>query len=454
MEPVEIRRESTVKDFLEIVFRRKWIIVGIVAAATVTAIIMSLREPAVYESSAKVLIKRGEPPGVFDRGVRTLEWEEEIASQIEMVRSQTVIDRAQEIIPQFYPKGYETDLRVQMAQVSSGVVTTSNVLWVTYNAGDPVFCQAAVNAVVTAYKEYYTNTRTPPEMEDFFSGELQRTREEIDYWREHKAKVLREGNIVDLDAQRKTLLARLDSYGKEYDDIVRDRKEKEAIIARLENLLAGRVEDAAAVSSDLTGSALEQDLSRDLRAKLHDLRIKESEMAGRFTEQNMDLVRLRAQIADLEKMIAEESETQLLVNKSQLGIIIQRETTLRELLSRLSAEREQYPRNELELDRIDVSLQKLQQTYAEVQAQHMNARISRASNPEWTITIINPASAAYQKKTRDYVRLALGPAFSLIVALGLAFFVDNLDHSIKNIHEAEANLRMSVLASIPEMNRK
>jgi len=127
---------------------------------------------------------------------------------------------------------------------------------------------------------------------------------------------------------------------------------------------------------------------------------------------------------------------------------------LRELLSRLSAEREQYPRNELELDRIDVSLQKLQQTYAEVQAQHMNARISRASNPEWTITIINPASAAYQKKTRDYVRLALGPAFSLIVALGLAFFVDNLDHSIKNIHEAEANLRMSVLASIPEMNRK
>jgi capsular polysaccharide biosynthesis protein len=70
------------------------------------------------------------------------------------------------------------------------------------------------------------------------------------------------------------------------------------------------------------------------------------------------------------------------------------------------------------------------------------------------VTILNPASPAVRKKTRDYVRIALGPAFSLIIALGLAFFVDNLDHSIKNISEAEESLGLSVLASCPETNRK
>lgn len=454
MESVEIRRESTVKDFLEIIFRRKWIIVGIVAASTATVFIMSLREPAVYESSAKMLIKRGEAPGVFDRGVRTLDWEEEISSQIEMVKSQTVIDRAREIVPRFYPAAYKTDLTIEAAQANAGVVTTSNVIWVTYDSGDPVFCEAAVNAVVTAYKEYYTDTKAPPEMEDFFSGELQRIKEEIDYWRDHKTKVLQAGNIVDLEAQRRTLVARFDVYEKELDDIVRERREKETIVARLESLLVGGVEELSAVSSDLSGVTLEQSLSRELRARLYDLRIKESEMAGRFTGENAELVRLRKQIADLEQMIADETRTQLQVSKSQLEIIVQREATLRGILSRLNAERSQYPASEIELDRIDVSLQKLQQTYADVQEQHMNARISRASNPEWTVTILNPASAAYRKKTQDYIRLALGPAFSLIMALGVAFFVDNLDHSIKNINEAETNLRMSVLASFPETNRK
>jgi len=44
--------------------------------------------------------------------------------------------------------------------------------------------------------------------------------------------------------------------------------------------------------------------------------------------------------------------------------------------------------------------------------------------------------------------------FSIIVALGFAFFMDNLDHSIKNIAEAESVLNLPVLASVPEKEEK
>ena len=46
--------------------------------------------------------------------------------------------------------------------------------------------------------------------------------------------------------------------------------------------------------------------------------------------------------------------------------------------------------------------------------------------------------------------MALGPLFSLVVALGFAFFIDNLDHSIKNVAEAEETLGCQVLASFPD----
>jgi uncharacterized protein involved in exopolysaccharide biosynthesis len=454
MEPIEARKESTVKDFLEVIFRRKWIILGIVLISTAMVVILNLRKPAEYESTAKVLIKRGEAPGVFDRGVRTLDWEEEIASQIEMVKSQTVVSSAQRIVSQFYPKGYATNRKILLAKVNCGVVTTSNVIWVTYGSDDPVFVEAAVNAIVTAYREYYSNTKTPPEMEDFFSQEIERLQEEIEYWREHKEKVLKEGDIVDIEDQRRNLLARIANYENEVDDVVRERREKEAVIARLDSLLDSRIEDLAAISSDLTGSQLEEQLMKELRLRLQGLRITESEYSGKYTDKNPEVLRVRQQIEDLRQMVLAQIRTQILLNKNKLLIIVQKEETLRQFLAKVEIEKSRYPEAEVELERIDAALTKLKRTYDNVVEQQMAAKISRASNPEWTVTILNPASPAYRKKTRDYVRMALGPAFSLIVALGLAFFIDNLDHSIKNIADAEENLGLSVLASFPETDRK
>ena len=48
----------------------------------------------------------------------------------------------------------------------------------------------------------------------------------------------------------------------------------------------------------------------------------------------------------------------------------------------------------------------------------------------------------------------LAELFSIVIALGLAFFIDNLDHSIKSIAEAEDSLGLSVLANFPEIEKK
>ena len=58
-------KESTVKDFLEVIFRRKWMIIGIVVVATAVVFIMNMKEPAVYASSGRLMVQRGEATGVF-----------------------------------------------------------------------------------------------------------------------------------------------------------------------------------------------------------------------------------------------------------------------------------------------------------------------------------------------------------------------------------------------------
>ena len=84
-------KESTVKDFLEVIFRRKWVILGVVLVATASVFLLNLREPAVFESTGRILVQRGEAIGVYGMNIRTLTWEEEMASQIEMIRIDVTI---------------------------------------------------------------------------------------------------------------------------------------------------------------------------------------------------------------------------------------------------------------------------------------------------------------------------------------------------------------------------
>lgn len=446
-------KESTVRDFLEVIFRRKWSIIGIVAVATAIVIAINLSEPVLYESSGRMLVKRGEAASVFSPSVRTLTWEEEITSQIEMVGSQPVIRRAREIIRDFLPAGHETEETVSAGQLASGVISRSNVLWVSYNSGDPLFCQAAVNAIINSYREYYQSVRTPPEMEDFFSEEMARLKEEIDYWRESKARLGAEWGIISMPHQERLLIDRISRYIADLEQIDTRLSQEEQILGKLESFGELGVDEQAAIVGGFLGITTQRTIIERYMGRLMDLRVQESELATNFTDGHRDLQRIRRQIEDLYASLRREIESTLTIKRAEVDILRMRRRELQELLQRLEMEKNIYPARATELDRVNTELLRVEARYTEMAEQHMKSKISMASNPEWTVTILSSASPAYRKKTRDYVRITLGPLFSLIVAVGFAFFVDNLDHSIKNVSDAEETLGIQVLASFPDIER-
>ena len=444
------RKESTVKDFLDVIFRRKWMIIGIVVVATVIVFILNMREPAVYASTGRLMVQRGEATGVFNPYIRVLSWEEEIASQIEMIKSEVVVGRAQEMMKDLVPDDYSTDEKLYVGAVESGVISTSNVLWVGYVSSDPVFCRAATDAVLNSYKEYYRNVRTPPEMEDFFMEELAGLQERIDHLRERKTQFGNEWGIVDLKHQQRSTLNRLDKFLIELEEARNEIREKEEIIKKLKSFRELDIDEQAALSNTLTQDAPKQSAIEKYTNKLMELRLEESELAVKYTAAHKELKQVRKQIEDIYYYMDKELNSFTTVSQAKLDILRTKEESLADLVARLELEKETFPEQEVELHRIDTDLAMAESQLEELSKQHMSAKISMASNPKWNVTILSPASPAFQRKTRDYVRMALGPMFSMIVALGFAFFVDNLDHSIKNVAEAEETLGCQVLASFPD----
>jgi len=443
-------KESTIKDFLEVIFRRKWMIIGVVLVSTAAVFLLNMREPAVYESSGRLLVQRGEATGTYGAYIRTLSWEEDMSSQIEMIKSEVVSRRAQEIVTRYFPDGFETDEKLNEWRIDSGVVGTSNVLWIAYASSDPVFCRAAANAVINSYKEYYLDVRTPPEMEDFFSGEMSGLQLEIVHLRERKTELETESGIIDMKVQEKAALDRLDRHQFELDEVQRDIAEGEEILRKLEDFRGLDIDEQAALSNTLQREGAKQTAIERYTERLMDLRLVESELSVKYTGAHRDLRQVRKQIEDLYFYLDKEIRSFSTVNSAKLDLLRIKERSLIARIETLEKGKVIFSYMEDELQSINMALVRAEEQYNELSQQHLNAKLTKASNPEWNITILSPATPAYQKKTRDYVRMALGPMFSLVVALGFAFFIDNLDHSIKNVAEAEETLGCQVLASFPD----
>ena len=111
------------------------------------------------------------------------------------------------------------------------------------------------------------------------------------------------------------------------------------------------------------------------------------------------------------------------------------------------------PQSKVEIQKIDTAIQMKHEEERDLKEKALLTNVNLATSPEFTVTIISPASSPYPKRTRDYIRMALAPLMSLVVGMLLAFFLDSLDHSLRNPRDVEEFLGVPVLASLPESRR-
>src|SRR5262245_62942923 len=92
-------RQATAREFLAVLFRRKWIILGLFLITTATVVAVAMTTPALYISSGRILVKRGERQSMLrpDRQIFS-DWEQELGSEMQIIKSVPVVKRARELL--------------------------------------------------------------------------------------------------------------------------------------------------------------------------------------------------------------------------------------------------------------------------------------------------------------------------------------------------------------------
>jgi uncharacterized protein involved in exopolysaccharide biosynthesis len=191
-----------------------------------------------------------------------------------------------------------------------------------------------------------------------------------------------------------------------------------------------------------------------IKGKLIDQQVRLAQLRERYRDDSPDVVAAMNTLDTLRQMLHREVDARLAMWDSRIEMLEAKQKTTAadkaDLMSRLGLMTDQ----ETQLSTLDRDIALLKARYEDLTRRSDQARVTEKTSVNISLVLLSPAGQAVPHNTRDYARLALAPAFSLIVGLGLAFFFDGIDVTVHSTGQAEEAAELPVLAAIRERRRR
>jgi len=439
------------RDFLAVLFRRRWIIGTVFAVTTLTVVAINLTRPLFWESTGKVILKRGEKDNLLQPGMRAMTWEEELASEVETVKSDAVLSRAQALLDETHQKEGRKRLKIDGRHVDAKVIEKSNVLAMSYESLDREAAREVTGAIIQAYMNYRKAAYTLAYPKEFFDGELARVGKELDEWTQRREQYMRATQTADLDVQGQQDAEYVRNQKLELAKVDQDLAQKRSAIQSMMTLSEASNGDDVPFLAEGTGA---DNLIVQMKTRLSEAKTKLHSMESIYVPTSNELTQQKAEVDNLTKAVAAEVSSRIRAQRSEVSSLEARRAEILRAMGEGQSRLSTYPERQARLLEYTTRIEALQRQYEDVSRSAGTAKIQKATSPDWTVALLTPPNNPYPKNQRDYVRLALAPIFSLIVGLGLAFFIDGLDATLKNPREAEAALELPVLATLNEQKKR
>ena len=449
---VPLVRQATAREFLAVVFRRKWIIIGMFLVTTATVLSVALTTPTNFLSSGRILVKRGERQSVLrpDRQIFS-DWEQELGSEMQIVKSVPVVKRARELMAIEAAKLHQP-MELDPASIDVEVMGKSNVIAIGYMSLDPALAQVACASVMDAYVEYRRSRAISESPAKFF-----------------------EQGVADLEAQIKAKLEERQRYS-EQTGVAAPVAQTQSWVTQVSNLESRRSELAAdlAAAQSVEGAMkqMQDDPEIDLptfdgvnqytneaalvtlKSRVVDQQAKIAVLSETLRDDSPELMGARQTLETLNTMLRKEVESRVRMAGSRVKQIQSRVAVLDQEIATIRQQLDGAPEDLRQMDAIDGELLTLRTRLREVTEARDQASITANTSQDVNVVLLAPAGIAVASNPLDIVRLLLAPAFSLLLGIAIAFFVDGLDLTVRTANQAEEFLDLPVLASLSERRRR
>jgi uncharacterized protein involved in exopolysaccharide biosynthesis len=460
------KSSSSLRNFVLFFFKRRKIIfyafVAIVAIVTLTTFLM----PPVYQTSTKILVEHegGSEKSMLFRlnlplGTEGYDW---VKSEIEILTSYPVISKvlhdlgSDDLKPgsQYNDLMFEKAVKKFQKRLHAENARNSNVIEVGYESQNAQSAVATVNRLVETYIEYRSKIYQETGTYKFFDEQIRVADEKLRDLETRLYSYKDEAEILSPEKQSEILLTKLADYERSLTAVQTKRIGKEAKLAVItDQLQKNAIVDIPA--TDVSDSPSHEKYIAKLKGELLDMEIQRDQLLQRFKPTYEEIVELEKRITATRKII--RYETQQIINQERTAIRALRaeEQALQNALDKINLDIKAFAKKEFEFNQLNRGIDDNQEVYSMLLKQREDARIALAKLQQGVqVKIISPAVLPQKPaKPRKRLNIVLGVLLGLMTGLGLAYFIESNDHTIRTAEELNKYTSLTVLGSVRDLKR-
>lgn len=469
----------SVLDYWRVLRKRRWTVASIFLLVVVTVMIGTLKQRPVYRAKAVLQIDK-ETANIMsfkDFVAEISPFDDsylETAYKVMQSRtlSRRVIDKLQlDQVPEFQgapPKepswfaqlwsklGLESSLPLKedpepdpkyhnlienfQGRLTISPVRRSRLVEVSFDSYDPALASRVVNALVANFIDQNLEAKwdATQKASDWLSQQLVGLKGRLEKSEEDLQRYAKDNAILFLDEKQNMSTEKLKQLQEEATRAQADLIQKESLYNQI------RGGDLSSVPG-----ILENKLYQDLSVKLADLRREYSELTATFTPEYPRVKRLKNQIDEIERALQRERGTFARRVADDYRAAENRKRLLDQAVAQQTREFNEMAEKSIQYNILKREADTNKQLYEGLLQRLKEASVSaglRASN----IRVVDEGEVPrYPAKPRVLINLALALLLGLTMGVGLAFFQEYLDNTLKTPEDVQRFLHLPTLGVIP-----
>ncbi|MEJ2006736.1 MAG: polysaccharide biosynthesis tyrosine autokinase [Acidobacteriota bacterium] len=471
-------------DYWHIILKRRWVVLTCLLIVFTTVAIGTFKEKHIYAGRILIEINPAEPQVLSFQQIAQAGSSWDIQSyretQYKILKSRSLAERVVRDlrlyeIPEFYknrsyfglvtsnPKkipsasdpnppaptsaAYGNSVAHFMKSMTVTPIERSNLVEVSFYSQNPSLAARVANQLGEDYIDQNLQVKWNEALKasEWLSGRLVELKAKLkkseDALQAYAAKnsILFIQNAVNAQAQSMAN-ARLEQLEQQYTQAQADRAQKEALYSLVQ---AGRVQDLPGVLSNK--------LIQDLQVRLSDLKNQYSELTATVKPAYPKAVALKKQIDTLQASL-DHQKVALSKNVTQeYQAAVAREKYLRQLINQQEKLVNVVAQKMIEYNILKREVDTNRSLYDGVLQRMKEAQVAAGLNAS-NIMVVDPAEVPKgPAKPRILLNLAVGFILGISLGVGLAFFQEYLDNTLKTPDEVESLLRLPSLGLIPQV---
>lgn len=488
--------QKYLKEFLDLVVRRKWLILSFVLLGIAIGVILAWLKVDMYRSETVILVEQQTIPEKYVPSVVGGSLAQRVSTSTQQVLSRTNLQKALDEFHLFTDainsNGYEVvieGLRKNITIQTKGDSGRIEAFTISFAHRDPMVAMKVTAWLASQYIDQNIKVREQfiEGATEFLDEELAKAKIGLDQKEkvlsEYKLKYLGElpgqlelnlRTLEQLQLEKKEIRASLDSTNSRLDRLQKSIHDYEAMSGALmefENVPFNKKVEGVSSSDPLV-------------TRIAELKIELTKLSGEYTAEYPDVISLNTQIRNLEnalKQRADESLKESSIQKNESLDIEQNKpifdsylnelnNTREELKSQLGALRdrllkisedmkiykrriERTPQHEQEFLGLERDYENMQKHYQQLHESRISARISENLDKRQKgerFRILDPANLPTKPEGAPRELIAVGGVgVGTGLGFGLAFLLDVLWPTFRRSEDAEVSLGVATLATIP-----